>query len=127
MNAHSTIAREDRIQYWKPYIQKALLRAGGKMAFEDILDKVATGCYLWMDTDRAFIVIDPTQDNNGLRAHVLLSGGSRAGMAEIQSILEPILKSMGVKRASALVRPGFWRKPVGMGWKPKAIYIEKEL
>lgn len=123
---HATLARQDRLQHWKPQIDRAL-KAAGTTTFQDLVDGVKGGSLFLFDNGEAFVLAQPQFWPGTAIVHVLVGGGSQAGLEKLENVVTIFGKNLGAKKLTFLGRPGFVRRVKKQGWKTPMAYMEKLL
>jgi hypothetical protein len=112
---------------WKPQAERALAAGGGVMSFEQLADAVDEGRMFMFGNEDGFAVIEPQTWASGLHLHIIVGGGSQAGLESLENVVRIWGRMIGAKKMTCLCRKGFARRVLKQGWKQPQIYLEKEI
>jgi hypothetical protein len=119
-------SKSDRFYHWRPQIESALKRVSHS-TFEDIVDGLLKVELLWFEVPDAFVVVQVVEHPQERELHILLGGGSQAGLEELEEQVSRFGREIGAAKLTMLCRRGFWRRIKSQGWKSPLQWIEKEL
>jgi hypothetical protein len=120
-------ARVDRMLYWRPIIEKTLLRYKSLKTFNELVHFVVTGQWFFFDNGKAFVFIQPDLQTQGLDLYIYLAGGNLKSVLELNKVIEDFGRTVNAKRITALGRIGFAKFNPGDWKSTKQEYWIKEL
>lgn len=115
------------LAHWRPQVERALAAGGGVMSFEGLADAVDEGRMFMFGNEDGFAVLEPQTWESGLHLHIMVAGGSQAGIERVESVVRVWGQMIGAKKLTCLCRKGFLRRAMKQGWKQPQLYLEKEI
>jgi len=105
-----------RLQLWRKYIEKAIIRGHGMLTFTDIVQGIINGKRLFYDNNESFAIIEPIQHPLGLELLIWLAGGDRKALYELEKEIVIIAQNVKAKRITTFGRFGFRNVSRPEGW-----------
>lgn len=112
---------------WRAQVARALAHGGGVFSFDELAKGIDEGRFFMFATDQAFVVIDPQQWASGLHLHVLLGGGTQAGLESLEGVVRAWGRMIGAVKMVTQCRKGFARRVMKQGWRQPLAYLEKDI
>lgn len=117
----------DRFMRWKEYMARILSSHDNYYTVAEVYKKCAECQLLFFDNEEAFVVANVIEYPRERRLHILLAGGTIAGLDKLDPIITKFGIEIGATKATFIGRRGFLKVLKRRGWTTPYIYMEKEL
>ena len=121
-------ARLERLQRWRPLIEKALRRARSLVTFTDLVQSICQGQRFLFDNGNSFAIVQLDMNPSGNALYIYVAGGDYKALYELEETVVQFGRHMNCCRLSTSGRKGFLRRNRPNGWEPtNQIMFVKEI
>jgi len=100
---------------------------GDYTTVDDVYNRCMALSLLFFDNPDAFAVIDVIHNVNETHLHIMLAGGSFAGLFKLEKTVANFGREINASKFTFIGRRGLARVLRSQGWKMPSVYMEKEI
>ena len=108
-------------------LERALGHAGDTHTVLDVLGMVAGGDAQMFGGSSGMVVTEVLRYPRSASVRVWLGAGERDAVLALHPQVEQFAREVGASRMELVGRPGWIRPAAPLGWKPRGVWMTKEL